>query len=195
MQFHEVVCISFLCLSSSQEFRSACLFLHLLRLLLSAQYLDVLGGEPDVLLGSRLQGGGGVGGVSEHDGVHLVPGVLLQRVQQAGDVEVGEVGEQRTVGNSDVCDETNLGNINILRCQETVAPKRREKCACVLNQISNSVKYLVVVDLFGSDRSSRSANLCSFVRLSVHSFLTCLKLSIFIFSSSFLHHDFIMTSG
>ena len=87
-------------------------FLHLLLL---AKYLDILGGEPDVLLGARLQGGGRVGGVSEHDGVHLVPGVLLQRVQQAGDVEVGEVGEQRAVRDSDVCDETNLRNMNILK--------------------------------------------------------------------------------
>ena len=53
-------------------------FLHLLLL---AKYLDILGGEPDVLLGARLQGGGRVGGVGEHDCVHLVPGVLLQRFQ------------------------------------------------------------------------------------------------------------------
>ena len=46
--------------------------------------------------------------MGENDGVHLVPGVLLQRVQQAGDVKVGEVGEQRAVGNSNVCDEANL---------------------------------------------------------------------------------------
>ena len=110
------------------------LSLHLLHLLLSAQYLDVLGGEPDVLLGSRLQGGGGVGGVSEHDSVHLVPGVLLQRVQQAGDVEVGEVGEQCAVGNSDVCDKTNLININILKCQGTVAPKKTRKMCSEPNQ-------------------------------------------------------------
>ena len=87
-------------------------FLHLLLL---AKYLDILGGEPDVLLGARLQGGGRVGGVSEHDGVHLVPGVLLQRVQQAGDVKVGEVGEQRAVRDSDVGDESNLRNINITK--------------------------------------------------------------------------------
>ena len=82
--------------------------LPVLHLLLVAPYLDVLGGEPDVLLGSGLQGVGGVSCVGEHDEVHLVPGVLLQRVQQAGDVKVGEVGEQRAVGNSNVCDEANL---------------------------------------------------------------------------------------
>ena len=45
--------------------------------------------------------------------------------------------------------------------------------------------------VFGSDRSSRSHNLSSFVR----SFLTCLKLPIFIFWAQNLHDDFMVTSG
>ena len=97
--------------------------LHLLLLL--AQYLHILGSEPDVLLGAGLQGAGGVGCVCEHDNVHLIPGVLLQRVQQTRDVEVGKVGEQCAVWNSDVCDETYLKVSFEGKCSEMmeISPK------------------------------------------------------------------------
>ena len=50
-----------------------------------------------------------------------------------------------------------------------------------------SVRFSLI---FGSDRSSRNANVCSFVRLSIYSMKVCLEHTIFIFWPQILQDDF-----